>query len=92
MNIAKEKELPNRVADFISNWHTNGNPNALETATVDDFASLKLEAHIAAEEADKSFKQWVQSGRRADHPGGYGEFSQKEQSRETNPASIKQDK
>jgi len=65
MDIVKEKELRNSVADFILNWHTDGNPKALEGATSEDFSRLIVEAYIAADEAQKSLKQWVQSGRRA---------------------------
>ena len=65
MDIIKEKHLRNSVADFILNWHTNGKPEALEGATSEDFSLLIVEAYIAADEANKSLKQWVQSGRRA---------------------------
>ncbi|WP_306252633.1 hypothetical protein [Parvularcula sp. IMCC14364] len=65
MDITKEKELRDRVADFILNWHTDGDPQALESATSDDFSRLIVEAYIAADESNKSLKQWVQSGRRA---------------------------
>lgn len=65
MDITKEKELRDRVADFILNWHTDGNPKALEGATSEDFSRLIVEAYIAADESNKSLKQWVQSGRRA---------------------------
>ena len=65
MDIVKEKELRNSVADFILDWHTNGKPRALESATSEDFSRLIVEAYIAADEANKSLKQWVQSGRRA---------------------------
>lgn len=65
MDIVKEKELRNNVADFILNWHTNGDPKALEGATSEDFSRLIVQAYIASDEANKSLKQWVQSGRRA---------------------------
>jgi len=65
MDITKERDLRNSVADFILNWHTDGNPKALEGATSEDFSRLIVEAYIAADEANKSLKQWVQSGRRA---------------------------
>jgi len=65
MDIIKEKQLRDSVADFILNWHTNGKPEALEGATSEDFSRLIIEAYIAADEANKSLKQWVQSGRRA---------------------------
>jgi len=65
MDIVKERELRNSVADFILNWHTNGKPEALEGATSEDFSRLIVKAYIAADEATQSLKQWVQSGRRA---------------------------
>ncbi|MDA8708288.1 hypothetical protein N9M10_02840 [Hellea sp.] len=65
MDVVKEKELRDRVADFILNWHTNGNPKDLEGATSEDFSCLIVEAFIAADESNKSLRQWVQSGRRA---------------------------
>jgi len=65
MDIVKEKELRDSVADFILNWHTDGKPEALEGATSEDFSRLIVKAYIASDEAGKSLKQWVQSGRRA---------------------------
>ena len=65
MNIVKENELRNSVADFILNWHTNGDLETLEGATSEDFKRLIVEAYIAADEASNSLTQWVQSGRRA---------------------------
>ena len=65
IDIAKEKELRNKVADFILNWHTESKPEALDNATSEDYAGLIVEAYIAADEANKSLAQWVQSGRRA---------------------------
>ena len=56
MNIAKEKEFRNRVADFILNWHTNRNPKALEIAIAEDFSRVILEVHITADEANKSLQ------------------------------------
>jgi len=65
MDILKEKDLRNKVADFILNWHTDGDPKALEGATSEDFKRLIIGAYVAADEASNSLKQWVQSGRRA---------------------------
>ena len=65
MDIKREKELRDSVADFILNWHTDGKPEILDGATSEDFSRLIVEAYIASDEASKSLKQWVQSGRRA---------------------------
>ena len=65
MNPVRELELRNQLSDFILNWHTDGKPESLESADIENFKQLIIESSIVVDESHKSLKQWVQAGRRA---------------------------
>ena len=66
MTPQQESDLRERVSELLLDWHTEGDPKALEAASEEDFSNLILGAHVVADEAGNSLRTWVQSGRRAD--------------------------
>lgn len=65
MEPTAEKELRERTSDLVLDWHTGGDPAAMESPDAATWAALIEAAHVAADEADHALHSWVDAGRRA---------------------------
>ena len=65
METREESDLRQRTADLVLDWHTDGEPERLDTPAEDDFTRLIEAAYVVDDESANSLKRWVEAGRRA---------------------------